>query len=161
MAIDVAREVAELVAAGTSIVYLVTHEERRAVETLAALGAKLDRGFAVWSSHRGLHPTAIEARSAARAAVSVFCSAAGSVPDARVLTSRLRVQSREQNAPLVKCRRERACSRSIPFATERDAKLLAGHASVGPHGATQVFGRYEHLAVDIPALARDILPHSS
>jgi hypothetical protein len=62
MPVDVAREVAELWAAGTSVFYLVTHEEARAVSMLEAVAARADRGFAVWSSHRGLHPTAVEAR---------------------------------------------------------------------------------------------------
>lgn len=63
MQADVAREIAELWAAGTTIVYLVTHEETRAVAILEELAAQVDRGFAVWSTHRGLAPTAVEARS--------------------------------------------------------------------------------------------------
>jgi hypothetical protein len=59
---DVERELAELWAAGTAIVYIVTHEEARAVELCAAIAARVDRGFAVWSVHRGLDPIAVEAR---------------------------------------------------------------------------------------------------
>jgi hypothetical protein len=62
MSADVGREVTELFAAGTAIVYVVTHEEARAVTALEHAAAGLDRGFAVWSPHRGLHPTAVEAR---------------------------------------------------------------------------------------------------
>ena len=64
---DFARELAELWAAGTSILYVVTHEEARAVEICASIAAGVDRGFAVWSSHRGLDPTAREAKSALEA----------------------------------------------------------------------------------------------
>ena len=62
MAVDIAREVAELLGAGTAVVYLVTHEEARAIAELASVPAGIERGFAVWSPHRGLQPTAVEAR---------------------------------------------------------------------------------------------------
>src|SRR5277367_7174534 len=62
MSADVAREIAELLAAGTAVIYLVTHEEGRAVAALEHVPAGVERGFAVWSVHRGLHPTAVEAR---------------------------------------------------------------------------------------------------
>ncbi|HEY4119003.1 MAG TPA: hypothetical protein VGM56_14155, partial [Byssovorax sp.] len=67
MTSDFQRELAELWAAGTSILYVVTHEEARAVEICASIAAGVDRGFAVWSSHRGLDPTAREAKSALEA----------------------------------------------------------------------------------------------
>ena len=62
MTLDVSREVSELMAAGTAVVYVVTHEESRAVAALETIPAAHERGFAVWSVHRGLHPTAVEAR---------------------------------------------------------------------------------------------------
>lgn len=62
MSAEVGREVLELFAAGTAIVYVVTHEEARAVAAIEHAAAALDRGFAVWSLHRGLQPTAVEAR---------------------------------------------------------------------------------------------------
>src|SRR5215468_6143511 len=62
MAPDIGSEVGELLAAGTAIVYVVTHEEGRAVAALEEIPVALDRGSAVWSSHRGLQPTAVEAR---------------------------------------------------------------------------------------------------
>ncbi len=62
MSADLGREVAELFAAGTAVIYVVTHEETRALAALEAVAARLDRGFAVWSLHRGLVPTAVEAR---------------------------------------------------------------------------------------------------
>jgi hypothetical protein len=62
MALDIAREIAELWAAGTGVIYLVTHEEARAVAMLAGIAERVERGFAVWSVHRGLDPTATEAR---------------------------------------------------------------------------------------------------
>ena len=62
MSADVAREIAELHASGTALIYLVTHEESRAVAAVEQVAAHVDRGFAVWSVHRGLQPTAVEAR---------------------------------------------------------------------------------------------------
>jgi hypothetical protein len=62
MSVDIGREVTELFAAGTAVIYVVTHEESRAVHALEQAAAALDRGFAVWSTHRGIFPTAVEAR---------------------------------------------------------------------------------------------------
>jgi hypothetical protein len=69
-----AREVAELWAAGTPVIYVVTSEEARAVAALTQVAARVDRGFAVWSLHRGLDPTAVEAREPL-AALEVLASA--------------------------------------------------------------------------------------
>jgi hypothetical protein len=61
MAMDIAREIAELWASGTAIIYLITHEESRAVALLEAISAE-SGGLGVWSVHRGLYPVAVEAR---------------------------------------------------------------------------------------------------
>ncbi len=61
MPIDAAREVAELWAAGTPIVYVVTHEESRATSILEQVAAASGGSFGVWSAHRGLHPVAVAA----------------------------------------------------------------------------------------------------
>ncbi|MFO0756666.1 MAG: AAA family ATPase [Byssovorax sp.] len=62
MVTDVAREITELWASGTSIVYLVTHEESRALGLLAQVVEARGKSLGVWSVHRGLLPTAAEAR---------------------------------------------------------------------------------------------------
>lgn len=59
---DVASEIAELWAAGTSIVYLVTTEEDRAVGFCWRAGEALDARLGVWSSYRGLAPFAASAK---------------------------------------------------------------------------------------------------
>jgi ATPase family associated with various cellular activities (AAA) len=61
LAIDAAREVTELWAAGTPIVYVVTHEESRAAAMLEQVAAASGGSFGVWSTHRGLYPVAVEA----------------------------------------------------------------------------------------------------
>jgi AAA+ superfamily predicted ATPase len=58
-----AREVAELFAAKNPIVYLVTHEEERAVAILKLVAEVLRATPATWSLHSGLVPLAPEARS--------------------------------------------------------------------------------------------------
>ncbi|APR76872.1 AAA ATPase central domain protein [Minicystis rosea] len=62
MTADLTREVSELVAAGAAIVYVVTHEETRALAAIERSATALERGIAIWSVHRGLDPTAVEAR---------------------------------------------------------------------------------------------------
>ncbi len=62
MVTDVTREITELWASGTAIIYLVTHEESRAVALLEAIAATQSATLGVWSVHRGLHPIAVEAR---------------------------------------------------------------------------------------------------
>jgi hypothetical protein len=58
----VAKEIAELWSAGTPIVYIVTHEETRAIVLCESISIDNDRSFAIWSDHRGLDPTALEAK---------------------------------------------------------------------------------------------------
>jgi hypothetical protein len=56
---NVAAEIAELWSAGTSIIYLVTQEEERAVALCRAAAQSFEGARAgVWSSHRGLEPLA-------------------------------------------------------------------------------------------------------
>jgi hypothetical protein len=62
MVSDIAREITELWASGTAIVYLVTHEESRALALLDDLAGPRG-GLGVWSVHRGLQPIAVEARA--------------------------------------------------------------------------------------------------
>jgi SpoVK/Ycf46/Vps4 family AAA+-type ATPase len=62
MATETARELVELWASGTTVIYLVTHEEARALAMLEEIATGAGARFAVWSSHRGLHPVAAKAR---------------------------------------------------------------------------------------------------
>jgi hypothetical protein len=59
---NVGTEIAELWAAGTPIVYVVTPEEDRAVALCQAAGEAFDAKVGVWSSHRGLVPFAPQAK---------------------------------------------------------------------------------------------------
>jgi AAA+ superfamily predicted ATPase len=59
---SLAQDVADLWAAGTPLVYVVTGEEDRAAEECRAAAASFDATFAIWSSHRGLEPLAPEAK---------------------------------------------------------------------------------------------------
>ena len=59
---SVSVEIAELWAAGTPIVYLVTGEEARAVALASAAAEGFDASVAVWSARRGLEPLAPAAR---------------------------------------------------------------------------------------------------
>jgi hypothetical protein len=59
---NVSTEIAELWAAGTPIVYLVTPEEDRAVELCRAAGEAVSARVGIWSSHRGLTPFAPHAK---------------------------------------------------------------------------------------------------
>jgi hypothetical protein len=59
---DLVREIAEVWAAGTPIVYLVTAEEERASALLNQVGQQFKATVAVWSSHQGLAPVDIGAR---------------------------------------------------------------------------------------------------
>jgi hypothetical protein len=59
---NVATEIAELWAAGTPIVYVVTPEEDRAVALCQSAGEAFDAKVGVWSSHRGLVPFAPHAK---------------------------------------------------------------------------------------------------
>ena len=59
---NVATEIAELWAAGTPVVYLVTHEEDRAIAFCEAAAEAFDARIGVWSSHRGLAPLAPHAK---------------------------------------------------------------------------------------------------
>jgi hypothetical protein len=61
---DLASEIAELWAAGTPIVYLVTAEEARAVALCQAAARRVAGSCATWSSQRGLTPPAPQARDA-------------------------------------------------------------------------------------------------
>jgi ATPase family associated with various cellular activities (AAA) len=63
VAADVAKEIAELWSAGTAVVYLVTHEETRAIALIEQIAAERAAGFCVWSAHRGLDPVAVEAKT--------------------------------------------------------------------------------------------------
>ncbi len=69
-------EVAELWAAGTPIVYLVTAEEARAVELCRAAAEGYDATLAVWSSQRGLDPLAPQARTPLAALEAVLAAPA-------------------------------------------------------------------------------------
>jgi hypothetical protein len=60
--VSVAAEVAELWAAGTPLIYLVTGEEERACALAAAAAAGFDARVATWSARRGLEPLAPAAR---------------------------------------------------------------------------------------------------
>jgi hypothetical protein len=60
--VTIAREIAELWASGTPLVYVVTGEEGRAVAACEAAAQAFDATHAVWSAHRGLDPIAPEAR---------------------------------------------------------------------------------------------------
>jgi hypothetical protein len=58
----VVQEIAELWSAGTSIIYLVTSEEERAVAICEAAAHAFDARAAVWTAHRGLEGVAPAAR---------------------------------------------------------------------------------------------------
>ncbi|MBK9518851.1 MAG: AAA family ATPase [Anaeromyxobacter sp.] len=71
-----AGEVAELWAAGTPLVYLVTSEEERAVALCRAAAEGFDASLAVWSSQRGLDPLAPAARTPLAALEAVLAAPA-------------------------------------------------------------------------------------
>ncbi|HEY6100167.1 MAG TPA: AAA family ATPase, partial [Anaeromyxobacter sp.] len=62
---NVAAEISELWSAGTPIVYLVTHEEERAIGFCQAAAASFEAQALVWSAHRGLEGSAPSARDPA------------------------------------------------------------------------------------------------
>lgn len=62
---SVAAEIAELWAAGTPVVWIVTEEEDRAVAACQAAAAAFDARAAVWSTNRGLDPLAPAAKDPA------------------------------------------------------------------------------------------------
>lgn len=78
-AAETGREIAELWASGTAIVYVVTHEESRAVAMLEEVAARAEGGFAVWSVHRGLDPFAVEAKDPLEALEALDSDAAPTV----------------------------------------------------------------------------------
>lgn len=59
---NVATEIAELWAAGTPIVYLLTPEEERATGLCESAAEAFDARIGIWSPHRGLAPIAPHAR---------------------------------------------------------------------------------------------------
>jgi ATP-dependent 26S proteasome regulatory subunit len=59
---SLSRDIADLWAAGTPLVYVVTTEEDRAIAACEAAAQSFDATLAVWSAHRGLDPIAPEAR---------------------------------------------------------------------------------------------------
>ncbi|MGB8931878.1 MAG: AAA family ATPase, partial [Anaeromyxobacteraceae bacterium] len=59
---NVATEIAELWAAGTPVVYVVTPEEDRAVALCESAGEAFEAQVGVWSPHRGLAPIAPHAK---------------------------------------------------------------------------------------------------
>ena len=59
---NVASEIAELWAAGTPVVYIVTPEEDRAVALCESAGEAFDARVGVWSPHRGVLPMAPHAK---------------------------------------------------------------------------------------------------
>ncbi len=59
---NVATEIAELWAAGTPVVYIVTHEEDRAIAFCESAAEAFDARIGVWSPHRGLAPLAPHAK---------------------------------------------------------------------------------------------------
>ena len=61
---DPLAEIAELWSAGAPVIYLVTHEEERAVALCRAAADSFDANVAVWSSARGLEPIAPSAKTA-------------------------------------------------------------------------------------------------
>ena len=56
------REIAELWSAGTSLIYLVTNEEDRAITYCQGAAQSFDAPCAVWSMHHGIEPLAPDAR---------------------------------------------------------------------------------------------------
>jgi hypothetical protein len=61
----IVQEIAELWSAGTPVLYLVTPEEERAITVCDAAARAFDARALVWSTHRGLHGVAPDARDPA------------------------------------------------------------------------------------------------
>jgi hypothetical protein len=60
--VTIAREISELWASGTPVVYLVTTEEDRAIAACEEAAQAFDATLAIWSLHRGLDPIAPDTR---------------------------------------------------------------------------------------------------
>jgi AAA+ superfamily predicted ATPase len=67
-----AAEIAELWSAGTSLLYLVTSEEERAIALCRAAAEPFGASVAVWSSARGLDPFSVSSRTPSAALEAVL-----------------------------------------------------------------------------------------